>query len=79
MGEPARQVPTLSVMTRGHHREPEDDFVCIRYQMWYPSFDCAIRTRFQTSDGCRNCDQGLFNLKRHAAKLRTYRFPIDLR
>ena len=46
--------------------------------MWYPSFDCAIRTRYQTCDGCQNCDQGLFNLKRHAAKLRTYRFPINL-
>jgi len=43
------------------------DFFCLRFQVWYPSQDCAVRTRFQTYDGCRNCDQGRFNLKRHAA------------
>ena len=61
---------------RWGHREPDDDFFCIRYQVWYPSIDCAIRTRYQTSDGCKNCDQGLFNHKRHRIKLRTYRFPL---
>jgi len=42
------------------------DFYCLRFRVWYPSADCATRTRFQTYDGCRNCDQGRFNLKRHA-------------
>lgn len=47
----------------------EDDFFCLRYQVWYPSFDCAIRTRFVTAPGCSSCDQGRFNLKRHAIAL----------
>ncbi len=45
------------------------DFFCLRFQVWYPSIDCAVRTRFRTYDGCRNCDQGRFNLKRHGATL----------
>ena len=53
-----------------------DDFFCIRYRVWYPSFDCAIRTRFHTSEGCRRCDQGRFNLKRHAAELRGIRWRL---
>jgi hypothetical protein len=51
-------------------RTTEDDFFCIRYRVWYPSLDCAFRTRFQTAEGCLRCDQGRFNLKRHAAALR---------
>jgi hypothetical protein len=51
------------------YRAPEDDFFCVRYQVWYPSFDCAIRTRFRTSDACLECDQGRFNLKRHRSAL----------
>ena len=54
---------------------PGDDFFCIRYRVWYPSHDCAIRTRFHTSEGCARCDQGRFNLKRHAASLRGVRWP----
>lgn len=57
------------------HRDIEDDFFCLRFQVWYPSRDCAIRTKFRTSGGCLACDQGRFNLKRHAASLRGYRFP----
>lgn len=45
------------------------DFYCLRFRVWYPSEDCAFRTRFQTYDGCRDCDQGRFNLKRHAGTL----------
>ena len=61
------------------HRDTEDDFVCLRYQVWYPSLDCAIRTKFNTAPGCRNCDQGRFNLKRHAGALRAVRmrFPAE--
>jgi len=45
------------------------DFFCLRFGVWYASADCAYRTRFKTFEGCRNCDQGRFNLKRHAASL----------
>lgn len=51
-----------------------DDFFCIRYRVWYPSFDCAIRTQFHTAEGCLRCDQGRFNLKRHAAEVRVLRW-----
>ena len=53
-----------------------DDFFCLRYRVWYPSFDCAIRTRFETSAGCLRCDQGRFNLKRHAVALRGVRWRL---
>jgi hypothetical protein len=59
---------------RCSHRDAEDDFFCLRYQVWYPSVDCAFRTKFRTCDGCRDCEQGRFNLKRHAARLRGHRF-----
>jgi hypothetical protein len=51
------------------HRDPEDDFFCLRYGVWYPSFDCAVRTKFKTSVGCLTCEQGRFNMKRHNAEL----------
>ena len=57
-------------------RATEDDFFCIRYRVWYPSFDCAIRTRFRTSEGCLRCDQGRFNLKRHTLALRGFRWRL---
>lgn len=50
---------------RCSYRGPGDDFFCLRYGVWYPSFDCAVRTRFRTFQGCRECDQGRFNLRRH--------------
>jgi hypothetical protein len=56
-------------------RHPDDDFFCIRYQVWYPSMDCAIRTRYKTSPGCLHCEQGRFNLKRHARALHSLRLP----
>ena len=46
-----------------------DDFYCLRFSTWYRSFDCAFRTRYRTCDSCSDCDQGRFNLKRHAAAL----------
>jgi hypothetical protein len=55
---------------------PGDDFFCNRFRVWYPSIDCAFRTRFHTSEGCRRCDQGRFNLKRHADALRGIRWPL---
>ena len=51
------------------HRGPEDDFFCLRYRVWYPSIDCAFRTKHRTATGCLGCEQGRFNLKRHAAEL----------
>jgi len=70
MGEPVLHFQSQSVTRmRCSHRDPEDDFFCIRYQVWYPSFDCAVRTKFQTSDGCKQCEQGRFNLKRHTSEL----------
>ena len=56
-------------------RTAEDDFFCLRYAVWYPSIDCAYRTRFRTAPGCLGCTQGRFNLKRHAAALVRVRAP----
>jgi hypothetical protein len=53
-----------------------DDFFCLRYRVWYPSFDCAIRTRFRTSDGCLRCDQGRFNLRRHGEAVSRVRWRL---
>ena len=57
-------------------RATGDDFFCLRYRVWYPSFDCAIRTRFHTAEGCLRCDQGRFNLKRHDAAVRGIRWRL---
>lgn len=57
-------------------RGAEDDFFCLRFGVWYPSFDCAIRTKFRTCGGCLDCDQGRFNLKRHADELRGRKFEL---
>jgi hypothetical protein len=46
-------------------RDPEDDFFCLRFGVWYPSVDCAYRTLHRTCPGCADCEQGRFNLKRH--------------
>ncbi len=60
-------------------RDPEEDFFCLRFQVWYSSLDCAIRTKFETCEGCRDCPQGRFNLKRHAAALAGVHPPSWLR
>ena len=57
------------------YKFPSDDFYCWRYQVWYNSYDCAYRTKFQTSPGCRDCAQGDGNLKRHQARLSNVRWP----
>lgn len=61
---------------RDSHRGPDDDFFCLRFEVWYPSFDCAVRTRFRTCASCENCDQGRFNMKRHGTALRITRVPL---
>ncbi len=77
MGQPdPRTWPATADEERGGYREVNDDFFCHRYQVWYASFDCAVRTRFRTSAGCLNCEQGRFNHKRHAASLAGYRAPL---
>ena len=60
----------------GGLRGLEDDFFCLRFRVWYPSFDCAIRTRYRTCPSCRDCEQGRFNLKRHASGLARLRRPF---
>jgi len=65
--------------TREAPKDAEDDFFCLRFQVWYPSIDCAYRTRWRTCGACANCDQGRFNLKRHAAtlaRMRPHRPPV---
>ena len=54
-------------------REPGDDFFCRRYQVWYRSLDCAIRTYFRSCRGCLSCEQGRFNLRRHEVAVRLLR------
>ena len=70
----AEPQPLAMTRMRCAHRDTEDDFFCLRFQVWYPSLDCAFRTRFDTCPACRDCDQGRFNLKRHAPALRGVRF-----
>ncbi len=72
-------VPMMASRMRCANRGPADDFFCLRFQVWYPSPDCAIRTKFKTSAACLDCEQGRFNLKRHAAALRDarFRFPDE--
>ncbi len=48
---------------------PGTDFYCLRFRVWYSSVDCAVRTKYKTCNGCLRCDQGRFNLKRHATAL----------
>jgi len=57
-------------------RGPDDDFVCHRFEIWYSSLDCAIRTKFQTCPACERCAQGRFNLERHRAALARVRLPL---
>ena len=59
-------------------RTDGDDFYCLRFKVWYRSVDCAFRTRFRTCAACADCDQGRFNLKRHAAELRDQRSALRL-
>ncbi len=79
MAEGATQTRSEDVSLRIPVRDPEDDFFCLRYQVWYASFDCALRTKFQTCEGCADCEQGRFNLKRHAAALARVQAPRWLR
>ena len=57
-------------------RDVKDDFFCLRFRVWYPSEDCAFRTRYRTAPGCLACDQGRFNLARHGRSLPRLLWPI---
>ena len=78
-GEPLRLDPAVDTATvaGGGARDVEDDFFCLRFKVWYPSFDCAIRTRYRTCPSCRDCEQGRFNLKRHGSALAQLRRPFS--
>jgi hypothetical protein len=77
-GQTLRLDPAVdsAAVVGGGARDVEDDFFCLRFKVWYPSFDCAIRTRHRTCPGCRDCEQGRFNLKRHASALARLRRPL---
>lgn len=65
----SRRMEDTLAPPRSSPRAPDDDFFCLRYRVWYPSLDCAYRTRFRTCAGCLDCEQGRFNLKRHSSRL----------
>ncbi len=46
---------------------PDDDFYCLKYQVWYRVADCVYRGRNRTYPGCVDCLQGYVNI-RHALK-----------
>ena len=69
-------VPTAPAPVSSH-RDPDDDFFCLRYRIWYPSLDCAYRTKYRTYGGCANCEQGRFNLKRHRKAVGHPRLPVS--
>jgi hypothetical protein len=70
------KAPGPSTFPSCTHRDPDDDFFCLRYQVWYPSRDCAFRSKFKTFPGCLDCEQGRFNLKRHESNLVRGRFQL---
>lgn len=78
-GEAHRLDPVVEAMRGIGARglDVEDDFFCLRFGVWYPSFDCAVRTRYRTCPSCRNCEQGRFNLKRHGSVLAQLRRPFS--
>ena len=73
--DPAAASELEQRMERGY-REPGDDFFCLRYQVWYGSQDCAIRTHYRTAPGCARCEQGRFNHRRHRDTLAQVRFRL---
>lgn len=51
------------------YKAPDDDFFCWKFQIWYPSIDCAYRNLHRTCAPCAECAQGQRNLERRAADL----------
>ena len=56
-------------------KQPGDDFYCWRFQVWYSSFDCAVRTIHRTAPGCRDCSQGDHNASLWRAEVKRMRLP----
>lgn len=59
------------------YRGAEDDFFCWKFQLWYPSLDCAYRVRHRTCAPCSDCAQGRRNLERRSEDLDRRRFIGD--
>jgi hypothetical protein len=51
------------------YKAPDDDFFCWKFQLWYPSIDCAYRVQHQTCEPCSDCAQGRRNLELRAPDL----------
>jgi len=45
------------------YRCADDDFFCVKYQVWYPLADCNTRVLHRTYQGCVDCFQGRVNLR----------------
>ncbi len=74
MNGPDKSGASFICKSRCNVQLPGDDFFCLRYKVWYSSWDCAVRTRFRTAPGCLNCDQGRFNHHRHRDTVKNLRF-----
>ncbi len=66
-GDPSRRRQTSSL--RCTYKAPDDDFFCWKFQIWYPSLDCAYRNLHRTCAPCADCAQGSRNLERRATDL----------
>ena len=77
MSRPDKQNLSPACKSRCEVQLPGDDFFCLRYQVWYSSWDCAVRTRFRTAPGCQSCDQGRFNHHRHKLGVSQVRIHFD--
>ncbi|MEE9217479.1 MAG: hypothetical protein V3U98_00240 [Acidobacteriota bacterium] len=59
------------------YKAPGDDFFCWKFQLWYPSIDCAYRNLYQTCAPCADCAQGRRNLERRGVDLARRRWIGD--
>ena len=68
MGGDSSRRPQASGL-RSTYKAPDDDFFCWKFQIWYPSIDCAYRNLHRTCTPCADCAQGRRNLERRAPDL----------
>jgi hypothetical protein len=72
-GAPESVAPTprrrRSGTLRCTYKGNDDDFFCWKFQLWYPSIDCAYRVQHRTCSPCADCAQGRRNLERRAPDL----------
>lgn len=76
-GEPGGPAPRRGASLRCTYKSPGDDFYCWKFQIWYPSIDCAYRVQNRTCSPCSNCAQGRRNLERRAEDLSRRRWIGD--